>query len=315
MIFFRKTKKIIVHSGAFHPDDVFAVAVLEMVLSSLGHKWRIVRTRDKQEFKSANYLIDVGGEYDEENNKFDHHQIGGAGKRENGVPYASFGLVWKKFGKILTKNNNKLTEEIDKKLVQPIDALDNGEGTFHPILPEVFPYTIGHFIRSLNADWATGFNESIVNKKFNEAVSFARKVLATEIDAVQSEILAEKELDVLYQNTEDKRILILDKNYFWNYYLQKYPEVLFVIEPAKEGGSFEVEAVKKNKYDFENRLDLPLDWAGKQGEELAKISGVADAVFCHNKRFFAVAKTLEGAKSLAVNAINLDRENLNNKMI
>jgi uncharacterized UPF0160 family protein len=34
-------------------------------------------------------------------------------------------------------------------------------------------------------------------------------------------------------------------------------------------------------------------------EELAQVTGVADAVFCHNKLFMAVAKSKEGAIKLA----------------
>lgn len=36
-------------------------------------------------------VVDIGGVYDLETNHFDHHQIGGAGKRENGIPYAAIG--------------------------------------------------------------------------------------------------------------------------------------------------------------------------------------------------------------------------------
>jgi uncharacterized UPF0160 family protein len=43
--------------------------------------------------KKPVFIFDIGGEYEEENNLFDHHQKGGAGVRENGVQYSSFGLV------------------------------------------------------------------------------------------------------------------------------------------------------------------------------------------------------------------------------
>ena len=41
---------------------------------------------------SADIVIDVGGQYDPDAGRFDHHQRGGAGERENGIPYSSFGL-------------------------------------------------------------------------------------------------------------------------------------------------------------------------------------------------------------------------------
>ena len=42
----------------------------------------------------ANKLVyDIGG------GEFDHHQAGGNGQRDNGVKYASCGLIWKSYGK------------------------------------------------------------------------------------------------------------------------------------------------------------------------------------------------------------------------
>ena len=50
--------------------------------------------------------------------------------------------------------------------------------------------------------------------------------------------------------------------------------------------------------------DLPEEWAGKFDGELAKITGVADSVFCHNKRYVVVAETKESAIKLALMALN-----------
>ena len=54
---------------------------------------------------------------------------------------------------------------------------------------------------------------------------------------------------------------------------------------------------------FERKMYFPESWAGKRGEELAKITGVPDAVFCHDNRFLAVTKSKEGAVKLAQLAI------------
>jgi uncharacterized UPF0160 family protein len=39
-------------------------------------------------------IVDVGSLYDPENLIFDHHQRSSSLKRESGIPYASFGLVF-----------------------------------------------------------------------------------------------------------------------------------------------------------------------------------------------------------------------------
>src|ERR1035437_8037366 len=91
-----KQKKILVtHNGIFHADDIFATATLSLLLD--GHI-KVTRTRDENLIKSADYVYDVGGIYDPALNRFDHHQVGGAGKRDNGIPYAAFGLVWMQYG-------------------------------------------------------------------------------------------------------------------------------------------------------------------------------------------------------------------------
>ena len=81
--------KIITHSGSFQADDIFAVAIL---LLAVGES-EVVRTRDKDQIALADYVVDVGMIYDPAQNRFDHHQPGGAGERPNGIPHASSGLV------------------------------------------------------------------------------------------------------------------------------------------------------------------------------------------------------------------------------
>src|SRR3989344_6430775 len=99
-------KKLITHNGSFHADDIFAAATFILYLERTNNDfsaqggpalgWEIIRTRDEEIIKSGDYVFDVGGVYDEVENRFDHHQKGGAGQRppppEGGaVGYASFG--------------------------------------------------------------------------------------------------------------------------------------------------------------------------------------------------------------------------------
>jgi len=91
--------KVATHPGNFHADDVFAVAVLELVHGSL----EVVRTRDADAQAAADVRVDVGGRHDPASGDFDHHQKGGAGERENGIRYASFGLVWREYGERLNR--------------------------------------------------------------------------------------------------------------------------------------------------------------------------------------------------------------------
>ena len=58
-------------------------------------------------------------------------------------------------------------------------------------------------------------------------------------------------------------------------------------------------AVRKNPKSFINKKDFPKEWAGLKDEELQKVTGVLDAVFCHRALFLCVAQTKEGAMKLA----------------
>ena len=104
--FLNRTKaKLVTHPHNFHVDDIFAAATLALFMEKRGIRYEIIRTREKDELEKYKkqareksqrapvFVFDVGGEYDEENNLFDHHQREGAGLRKNGISYSSFGLV------------------------------------------------------------------------------------------------------------------------------------------------------------------------------------------------------------------------------
>jgi uncharacterized UPF0160 family protein len=55
--------------------------------------------------------------------------------------------------------------------------------------------------------------------------------------------------------------------------------------------------------EFANRRDLPAAWAGLTGDELAAVTGVPDAVFCHAARVYVSARTREGIAELARRAL------------
>ena len=74
-------------------------------------------------------------------------------------------------------------------------------------------------------------------------------------------------------------------------------DALFVIYPKRQG--FGLEAVPRELGSFENRRDLPATWGGLEGPDLVAATGVEEALFCHPKRFLAVARSRAGIKQLA----------------
>ncbi|MFT5179667.1 MAG: uncharacterized UPF0160 family protein [Candidatus Paceibacteria bacterium] len=289
-------KKIIVHNDRFHADEVFAVATLDLVFNG---DIEVVRTRDEDIMDSADIVIDVGGIYDFEKGRFDHHQAEGAGERENGIPYASFGLVWKHFGDKLC-DRHEAWEFVDRNIVQVIDAGDNGFSTFKLINDDIGVYQIGTLIGAFNPTWKE--SGDLYDKNFKVVVEIAKKVLEREIKKANDKSEAIPEVEKAYEETEDKRLIVLEKNYQWGEVLHNKDDVLYVITPSKLGDAWRVNTIQDKE--FTNRKSFPKEWAGLRGGELQEVSGVEDAKFCHRKLFLAVAQSKEGAIKLANIAIN-----------
>jgi uncharacterized UPF0160 family protein len=296
-----KRARIITHSGSFHADDVFGVACVLILLKDEPAPPEIVRSREPAVYTGGDYVVDVGGEYNEARDRFDHHQIGGAGVRGNGIPYASFGLVWKKYGTVLA-GSSEAAARVEESLVIPIDAHDNGVPLVEARTGRFFPYLIQDAISSLEPTWRE--NGGAVDDAFLEALSFARKILEREIAHARDGEEGDTAVRGAYEAARDRRLVVLSKNYDWQDVLASKPEPLFVVEPERGArGGWKVSAVRIDPRSFECRLLLPSPWAGKRDEELRVATGVSDAVFCHNQRFVAVARSKEGALALAKQAL------------
>lgn len=289
--------KIITHNDRFHADDVFTMATLRILFGDTITE--VIRTRDESIIQTGDIVFDVGNIYDPEKNRFDHHQKEGAGTRVNDVPYASFGLVWKKWGEEIC-GSKSAADMIDKKLVQTIDASDNGYALYSYTTPNIKEYVFDTICGAFGSTWKEDDN---YDKAFFEVVNFAEKILKREIKGAQDKCEAVPFVEDAYQKSEDKRIIVLDEYYPWNETLSQYPEILFVVSPSKEKDQWRINAIQLER--FVNKKDFPVDWAGLRGVELEEVSGVKDALFCHRKLFLAVAQTKESAVALAKKAVEL----------
>jgi uncharacterized UPF0160 family protein len=296
-----ETVRIVTHSGGFHADDVFATALLKAVSEKEGKKVEVARSREKEVWQTGTYVIDVGGVYNEALGRFDHHQEGGAGVRENGIPYSSFGLVWKRFGESVC-GNKKVADEVERLLVVPIDAHDCGVELVQNLKEGLQPLSISFLIHIFDPIWKETNDENLF-RGFGLAMEFATTVTERLIIKIQSGVEAEEVVTKALLSRENPKLLILDQYIPWEIPVSKVPGILYVVHPHPRG-NWSVEAVRENLAGFKNRKDLPQAWAGKVNEELQKITGVADATFCHNARFTCGAGSKEGALALAKLALD-----------
>ena len=299
MSIFGKKIKIVTHDGSFHADDVFATASLSILLEKRRERFELIRTRNAEIINAGDFVFDVGGVYDAEKNRFDHHQKEFKEQRANGITYSSFGLIWKKFGAEIC-DGEEIKNHIDEVLVEQVDATDNGINIFSPTTSHVSNYDISSVVASFLPDW--GEDESTDN--FHSAVLFAKRILEKEITKNHSILKAKAILEEAYKKSEDKRLLVVEveiPRYLVHVVSSDYPELLYAVFPDEK--SWKVFAVRKKPGSFENRKNLPATWAGLMGESLQQVSGVDDAVFCHRGLFLAVAQSRAGAIKLAQIAV------------
>jgi len=285
------------HDGRFHADEIFALAVLKMIFPDI----EIVRSRDENVIKKADIIVDEGHVYDPEKLIFDHHQRSFTLKRKSGIPYASFGLVWKQYVESLC-GSSQTAEYIDSVIVQAIDADDNGIEIYKTKIEGVGFHTLSDIIDSFVPRYVD--DDDKVKKGFDRALNFATAYMKRQIK------LAKELFEVALPNirnaikvAEDPRILIFNKfDKTWlNFIARESETAQFVIFPTHRK-TWAIRSVPKRGQKFEYCKLLPAEWGGRQ-KDFAGISEVQDALYCHNGCFLAEANSLEGADKLAVIAL------------
>jgi uncharacterized UPF0160 family protein len=277
--------KAVTHNGKFHGDEIFALGVLKLIYPDL----EIIRSRDEKLFSEADLLIDVGTKFD--NKKyFDHHQPDFSEKRKNGIPYASAGLIWKKFYNKIT--NEKVFEYLDKKIFQFIDADDSGIKTFEDTKCKT--YTIGDIIDSMN-----NFEKS--DESFFEVLNFVIKLLSNEISRAEKLFEAEKIISEKLNTSKD--YIVLEKFIPWKEWLAGNSKIKFVIYKNEDNNNWSSYSNYSKLTGYERMMHFPEEWAGLTDKNLEKKTGVKGAVFCHKQRFICVAKTKEVAIELTKKAL------------
>jgi uncharacterized UPF0160 family protein len=291
--------QVATHDGSFHADDVFAVAALRMLHPGL----EVVRSRDREVIAGCDFRVDIGLRDDPETGDFDHHQRGGAGERANGIPYASFGLVWRRHGSQLCGGDERAAADVDARLVQGIDAIDVGFTLTKPLVESVRPADVSDVVDLFNPAWDEDASDADRLVRFERAAEFATGILERSIAAALAGARARGLVEQAIAAAPDPRVIELERSLPWHQaVVEGAPEALYVIYP-KKADDWRLHAVPQRLGDFTNRKDLPAAWAGLQASELARVTGVADAVFCHSARFLVVARSREGIRELARQAL------------
>ena len=272
----QKNASAFTHSGKFHADDVFSAALL-LYLNP-----EITITRGNQVPENYEGLVfDIG------RGQYDHHQKDSR-IRDNGVPYAAFGLLWEKLGPEIL--GEELALKFDESFVQPLDINDNtGEKNELATL-------IGNF----NPGWDS---KSSNDEAFFQAVSVAGMILENKFerylgneraDRRVEEVLTEHAASLASGDTpaENTNILILPEFIPCQKRLSE-TNIAFVIFPSNRGG-YCIQPQKK-EYSMNYKCSFPVEWLGLENEELVVATGLKSAGFCHKGGFLMTTGELADA--------------------
>lgn len=172
------------HSGNFHADEAAACGMLKVLPRFADLP--IVRTRDAAVLAKCSIVVDVGGVYDAETARFDHHQASfkDTYDAEHTVSkLSSAGLVFKHYGAEIVRTLlgpetddatvAKLVQRTYDNFVQELDAIDNGV----EVAEGPLRYRIGTGLSSrvgrLNPAWNEDCSPAVQNARFRDAVALA----------------------------------------------------------------------------------------------------------------------------------------------
>jgi len=197
-----EVRRIGTHNGTFHCDEALACAMLVC----LWGKVEVVRTRDAAILAKCDVVVDVGGVYEPENNRFDHHQrdfTDTMKELEAEIKLSSAGLVYRHFGREMLRVlrtavaatagagfreiPDALLETLYKKVyasfIEHIDGLDNGVNAFDGKMNYRVTTSLSSRVGQLNPRWNEDYSQheggehGFRNRRFMEAMCLAMREL------------------------------------------------------------------------------------------------------------------------------------------
>lgn len=330
------------HNGHFHADEALAVYLIRLLPTYKPSE--LVRTRDPSLLSTCHAVVDVGGEYNEATNRYDHHQrTFNTTFPSRPTKLSSAGLVYMHFGKPIIAQQTGLGEEseevgilwrkIYEEFVEALDAHDNGISVYDPEATKGLKKRfndggigLGALVGDLNG-WSDAEEKGELTAEQVQQAEDGRFLQASQLmgsvflrklkyyhhnwlparEGVRNTYAARKAFDL------DGRLLVFEGGLPWKDHLYTLEaenpsegEAQYVLYPegSHEGSKWRIQAVPVAKDSFESRKPLPETWRGVRDEELDKVSGIEGCVFVHAGGFIGGNKTRKGAMEMAKKALD-----------
>lgn len=314
---------IATHDGTFHADETTACAILSYLFDNVS----VIRSRDPDVLESGDIVIDVSNINDEKH--FDHHSKDFTLCRDNGIKYATAGLMWKKYGmdylRKVAKSElefhpsekvlQKAFERIDLEMMTMIDLNDNGQLTGYAdsvadaqterekeivnnlnVLYQSTP-DIPYIVAMMNQPKNTAQEQ---DKAFGAVVKMLKTIiLNASVNAISTESGIAKVIEA-YQGGE---LLIIHERLPWTQAVLSNPDVfkncLLAMYPDRNM-RWRVQSLPVSKAQrFKNRLSAPVAWRGLNDEDLDRATGLKNMTFIHKSGFTGGANNHDDCRELA----------------
>ena len=314
------------HNGTFHCDETLACSMLKLL--DRFKDAEIVRTRDYGLLDKCDIVVDVGGVYDPEAKRFDHHQKTFShtinsldSSKKWSIKLSSAGLVYVHYGREIissilgTQVQDKVTEKVFDKVyenfIQEIDAIDNGINAHDGEPRYSISTNLSSRVSNLSPNWNdqdqdfdVGFYKAmeLTRTEFVDKVCYYGKVWWAARDIV-SKCIQER-----FNVHSSGRVLEFSQGGVpWKEHLFELEveeglsgdnSILYVLY-TDQNGMWRIQCVPEQPKSFTNRLGLPEAWRGVRDQDLENVSNIAGATFVHSGGFIGGNKTKEGVIAMA----------------
>lgn len=316
--------KIGTHDSTFHCDEALACFLLKLLPRYKDAE--IVRSRDNNILSTCDIVVDVGGVYDPNKHKYDHHmrdftETFATVLNETAAGFdaklSSAGLIYCHFGKEIIKHMlpkdtsdsdiDTIFKRIYQHLIKEIDCVDNGipmhsEEPFYRIRTD-----ISSRVSRLNPAWnSTIKNEDEMFPKAMELTGAEFLYFLHETSEVwlPARSIVKDSLEKRFEVDPSGEIIQLSQFAPWIEQLL-FLEVELNISPSikyaifESNDSFRVRAVPRSHGSFIPRKPFPESWLGLRDQKLEEVSGINGAIFVHQTGFISGASTAENALEMA----------------
>ena len=258
---------------------------------------------------------------------------------------SSAGLVYMHFGKEIIAQHLSVSPDAEEvgviwakiyeSFIEALDAHDNGISVHDPAavseagLAKRFSdggFSLGAMVGRLNPNWNDPTPsdpveaQKLEDEKFLVASARIGEEFSRDLDYYTKAWLPAR--DIVHKAYAKRldfdskgRILVFDgqsvpwKDHLYNLEAQDGgdAQVLYVLYPEKPApdAKWRIQAVPVSKDSFQSRKPLPEAWRGFRDEKLDAITGVDGGVFVHAAGFIGGNKNFEGAKAMALKALDL----------